>query len=69
VAELYRHTDLDGDRLSIVETVEIGSQQLITVKIGDEKGWSSAVYLDHAAALRLAAALQEHFNGQGASGD
>jgi hypothetical protein len=59
--ELFHHTDIDGDRLRLVTSVEMPGD-LLTLSIGDEKGWSSAVYLDHAAALRLSAAFLNHFN-------
>jgi hypothetical protein len=66
VAELFRHTDPDGDQLAVLASGEtFGHVEMLTVSIGDEKGWRSAAYLDRDAALRLAAALQEHFNGQG----
>jgi hypothetical protein len=58
--ELFNHTDEDGDHVCVVRAVEIAADTL-TLSIGDEKGWRGAVYLDHAAALRLAAALQEHY--------
>ncbi len=61
MAELFHHTDEDGDWLRMVETAESSSGH-VTLNIGEKKGWRSAVYLDRDAALRLAGVLLEHFN-------
>lgn len=60
MAEIYRHTDEDGDAVKVSETVELAAPHL-TVSIGDEKGWQCAVYLDRDAALRLADALLSYY--------
>lgn len=60
MAELFRHTDVDGDRIEVAEAVEIGGR-MVAVKIGDEKGWQSAAYLDRGVALRLTDALLRYY--------
>jgi hypothetical protein len=58
--ELFHHTDIDGDRLRLVTSVEMPGD-LLTLSIGDGKGWSSAVYLNRDAALLLSDALFKHY--------
>jgi len=62
MADLFHHTDTDGDQLAVLASGEtFGHVEMLTVCIGDEKGWRSAAYLDRDAALRLVGALLKHY--------
>ncbi len=58
MAELFHHTDEDGDRLLVVGVEDLLDRPVVFAINGQDE----CVFVDRDAALRLAAALLEHYN-------